>query len=60
MTSSSTPLPTTDLFLLQDLEDVSRTGQRAEGDLEALQAVADWIKTFVVKPHKDLGRTGTV
>jgi hypothetical protein len=60
MTSSSTPLPTTNLFLLQDLEDVSRTGQLAESDLKALQAVADWIKTFVVKPHKDLGRTGTV
>jgi hypothetical protein len=60
VTSSSTPLPTTNLFLLQDLEDVSRTGQLAESDLEALQAVADWIKTFVVKPHKDLGRTGTV
>jgi hypothetical protein len=28
--------------------------------LEALQAVADWIKTFVVKPHKDFGRAGTV
>jgi hypothetical protein len=60
MTSSSTPVPTTDLFLLQDLEDVSKTGQLAESDLDALQAVADWIKTFVVKPHKDLGRTGTV
>jgi hypothetical protein len=29
-------------------------------DLKALRAVADWIKTFVVKPHKDLGRAGTV
>ena len=54
------PATTTNLFLLQDLEDVSRTGQLAEGDLEALQAVAGWIKTFVVKPHKDLGRAGTV
>ena len=47
-------------FLLQDLQDVSRTGQLAESDLEALQAVADWIKTFVVEPHKDLRRAGTV
>jgi hypothetical protein len=31
-----------------------------EGDLDALSAVADWIKTLVVKPHKDLGRAGTV
>ena len=30
------PATTTNLFLLQDLEDVSRTGQLAESDLEAL------------------------
>jgi hypothetical protein len=54
------PATTTNLFLLQDLEDVSRTGQLAESDREALQAVADWITTFVVRPHKDLGRAGTV
>ena len=29
-------------------------------DLKALRAVAVWIKTFVVKPHEDLGRAGTV
>jgi hypothetical protein len=52
--------PITNLFLLEDLEDVSRTGELAESDLAALQAVADWIKSFVVKPHKDLGRAGTV
>jgi hypothetical protein len=54
------PTQTTNLFLLEDLEDVGRTSQLAESDLDALQAVADWIKTFVVKPHKDLGRAGTV
>ena len=51
---------TTNLFLLEDLEDSSRTGDLADSDLGALRAVADWIKTFVVKPHKDLGRAGTV
>ena len=51
---------TTNLFLLQDLEDSSRTRKLAESDLNALHAVADWIKTFVVKPHKDLGRAGPV
>jgi hypothetical protein len=54
------PAQTTNLFLLEDLDDASRTGELAESDLEALQAVADWIRTFVVKPHKDLGRAGTV
>jgi hypothetical protein len=54
------PAQTTNLFLLQDLQDVSRTGELAESDLGALQAVADWITTFVVKPRKDLGRSGTV
>ncbi len=51
---------TTNLFLLEDLEDVGRTRTLAEGDLDALHAVADWIKTYVVKPHKDLGRAGPV
>jgi hypothetical protein len=54
------PAMTTNLFLVQDLEDVGRTGELEESDREALQAVADWITTFVVRPHKDLGRAGTV
>jgi hypothetical protein len=51
---------TAQLFLLDDLEDVGKTRELAEGDLVALRATADWIKAFVVKPHKDLGRAGTV
>jgi hypothetical protein len=51
---------TTNLFLLEDLEDSSRTRDLADGDLNALRAIADWIETFVVEPHKDLGRAGTV
>jgi hypothetical protein len=54
------PAQTTDLFLLEDLEDVGRTSQLPESDLQALRAVADWIKTFVVRPHEDLGRAGPV
>ena len=54
------PAQTTNLFLLEDLEDVGRTSELADSDLAALHAVADWIKTFVVKPHKDLGRAGPV
>jgi hypothetical protein len=50
----------TNLFLLEDLEDSSRTTDLADSDLSALRAIADWIRTFVVKPHKDLGRAGTV
>jgi hypothetical protein len=56
-----TPSPqTTDLFLLEDLEDGSRTRTLAQSDLYALHAVADWTKTFVARPNKDLGRSGTV
>jgi hypothetical protein len=51
---------TANLFLLEELEDVGRTSGLAERDLDALHAVADWIKTYVVKPHKDLGRAGPV
>jgi hypothetical protein len=54
------PTHTTSLFLLEDLEDVGKTSELAEGELTALQAVADWIKTYVVTPHKDLGRAGPV
>jgi hypothetical protein len=46
---------TTNLFLLEDLEDSSKTRDLADSDLSALRAIADWIK-----PHKDLGRAGTV
>jgi hypothetical protein len=54
------PTQATDLFLLEDLEVVGRTSELAESDLDALHAVADWIKTFVVRPHEDLGRAGPV
>jgi len=54
------PTQTTSLFLLEDLEDVGRTGELEERELTALQAVANWIETFVVRPHKDLGRDGPV
>jgi hypothetical protein len=48
------------LFLPEDLEDAGRTAELVEDDRSALHAVADWIKTFVVKPHPDLGRDGPV
>ena len=51
---------TTKLFLLEELEDTTRTGDLAPRDLDALRAVADWIETFVARPHKDLGRDGPV
>ena len=54
------PATTTDLFLLEDLEDVSRTSELARSDLDALQTVADWIKSFIIRPNKDLGRAGPI
>ena len=54
------PTQTHDLFLLEDLDDVGKASELAERDRDALQAVADWIKAFVAKPHKDLGRAGPV
>jgi hypothetical protein len=56
----SMPARFANLFLFEHLEDVSRTGELAESDLHALHAVADWIKSFVARPHKDLGRSGPV
>ena len=51
---------TVNLYLLEDLADASKTGKLATSDLAALRTVADWIKSFVVRPHKDLGRDGPV
>jgi hypothetical protein len=51
---------TTTLFLLEDLDDMSKTRELALDDLDALRTVADWIKTFVASPHQDLGRAGPV
>jgi hypothetical protein len=60
MPAQTRPAQTTNLFLLEDLDDAGRTADLAESDREALQAIADWITAFVVKPHQDLGRAGTV
>jgi hypothetical protein len=60
MPAKTTPAQTTNLFLLEDLEDVSRTSELARGDLDALQTVADWINSFIIRPNKDLGRPGPV
>ena len=51
---------TTNLFLLEDVDDSSRTRDLADSDLSALRAVADWIKTFVARPNENLGRPGPV
>ncbi len=60
MRAHTTPATTTHLFLLEELADVRRTRELAESALDALRAVADWITTFVARPHKDLGRAGPV
>jgi hypothetical protein len=61
MPAQAAPAQTTNLFLLEDLDDVSRTSELAEGDLDALRSIADWIKTYILEPHKDLiGRGGPV
>ena len=54
------PAHTDNLFLLEDLEEPSRTRTLASSDLNALHTVADWIRTFVATPNKDLGRPGPV
>ena len=54
------PTLTTNLFLVEDLEDVGKTSDLAGHDLDALHAVADWITSYVVCPHAELGRPGPV
>ncbi len=48
------------LLLPGDLEDAARTNGLAAADRDALSAVSQWVQSFVAKPHKDLGRAGTV
>ena len=52
------PAQIANLFLLEDLEYVSGTRELAESDRNALRAVADWTKTFVARPHRDLAAMG--
>jgi hypothetical protein len=51
---------TTNLFLLEDLENPTGKRDIAESDRDALRTVADWIRAFIVKPNNDLGRSGPV
>jgi hypothetical protein len=48
------------LFRPDELNDICRTQELPDGDLNALRAIADWIETFIARPHKDLGRAGPV
>jgi hypothetical protein len=57
---SATRPQTTNLFLLEDLDNDTRTAGLAERDIDALRTVASWITTFVAKPNEDLGRPGPV
>ena len=55
------PTQTTDLFLLEDLEEPARTSGVADSDLAALRTLAGWIKTYVLQPHQELvGHGGPV
>jgi hypothetical protein len=45
------------LFLLEDLD---RTSELEESDLNALRAVAERIRTFMALPNRDIGRPGPV
>ena len=51
---------TAQLLLPEDLEDAGATDGLAERDRDALRSVSEWVKGFVARPHKDLGRDGSV
>ena len=54
------PTQTTDLFRPEDLQEAGRASGLATSDLDGLHAVSDWITSYVVRPHADLGRPGPV
>jgi hypothetical protein len=51
---------TTHLLGPGDLADIGNTRGLAATDRDSLRAVSEWITNFVARPHKDLGRDGTV
>src|SRR4029079_3191670 len=54
------PAQASNLFRPEHLEDGSGKRELAESDRNAIRAVADWTKTFVARPHRDLGGDGPV
>lgn len=64
MTIQVGPVPTNEtglnLIPFGGRHEAERTGHLAESDRDALRAVADWVETFVVRPHAELGRAGPV
>ena len=52
MPANTGPAQTTSLFLLEDLEDASRTSELPQSDLDGLQSVADWIKSLSSDPTR--------
>lgn len=60
MSSPTAAHVTTNLFLLDELEDSDRTSDLGDRDLSALRAVSDWIESYVIRPNQDIGRPGTV
>ena len=51
---------TNNLFLFEDVANGGGTSSLAASDRDALRRVADWTKTFVTQPNKELGRAGPV
>jgi hypothetical protein len=53
-------IQTPTLYLVEDLDDPAVTDGLPDGDLRALRSISDWIESYVVQPHADLGRPGPV
>ncbi len=51
---------TTDLYLLEDLEEDGRAPGLPDDERDALRAIGSWVRSFVIQPHAELGRPGTV
>jgi hypothetical protein len=60
MPAQTTTGQAANLFLLEDLEDATRASELARSDLDALQTVAGWIRSFIIQPNAELGRAGPV
>ena len=54
------PAQTSNIFLLDELDDIGRTSGPSENDLTPLRTVAEWVTSYIVKPHEDFGRANPV
>src|SRR5690348_14614097 len=48
------------LFLLSGIAGGQEIARLEDRDLNALRSVANWVRTFIIQPNQELGRSGPI